>query len=443
MKTSFAPATFDTPVARRPPASPRKALLCGLSTRGINLFLEPTLQPSGETGFHLARHLEIVGVIEPDRQRVAAFNAKYGTELKTFSPDDWEKALAELSPDLLLVAPPDHLHVEYLVRGLEAGLDVISEKPMVISSKEARRVLSAEAASSGRVSVAFNYRYHPLHARLKEFLAQGYLGRIVQVDFNYCLDTLHGTSYFYRWNRQRRFSGSLASHKCCHYFDLIRWLIGQDYEAITALGGLDYYGAQSSHRPGGAFGNTECPYMSKWFADGETPHDGDHPIYHLQGDLGLPFPFQYPKPLSIYDKEIDIEDNYSALIQFRKGARMTLSVNFSCPWEGYQLAINGEKGRLEVRYFSAPKRCPFPAVSSATFLPLFGEPMPIEWENAEGGHGGADSWLLRDLFDPAGKGNLPTARDGLMAVAAGEALWRSVVEKRTIPIAELTQDLKS
>jgi len=398
------------------------------------LFLEQQVQKS--SGFDLRPHLEIVGIIDPDQERVSAFHKKYGSELPGFSPEEWDKALKETRPDIAVVAMPDYLHAEYIIRSLRAGLDVISEKPMVITADEAHRVIAAERESGRRVSVTFNYRYNPLHRRLKEFLKEGHLGRVIQIDFNCCLDTLHGASYFYRWNRQRRFSGSLAIHKCCHYFDLLRWFIEQDYEEITALGGLDYYGQASSHRPGGALGNTECPYFAKWFKNDGAATDDDHPIYHLQGDLGLPFPLQYPKRLSLYDEEIDIEDNYSALIRFRQGARMTLSVNFSSPWEGYNLAINGEKGRLEVKYYNSPKRCPFPATSSAVFLPLFGDPIPIEWHSVEGGHGGADPLMLQDLVDPAG--SPATSRDGLIAVAAGEAMWKSVLEKRTISLSALT-----
>lgn len=420
----------------------RRALLCGLSTRGLGLFLKPALglAASGKGDFDLSQYLDIVGIIDPDRERVAAFNERFQQRIPSYTPSQWEQALEKARPDTALVTVPDHLHEEYILRSLGRRLNVITEKPMVISCRQARRVLAAERESGAKIQVAFNYRYHPLHAKIKEFLDSGRLGKIVQVDFNWCLDSLHGASYFYRWNRIRKLSGSLAVHKCCHCFDLIRWMIRQDPVRVTALGGLDFYGPRSGHRPGGRLGNKECPYLAKWFGNG-GPEDDDHPIYHLQGDEGLPFPQQYPQRLSIYDEEIDIEDNYSALIQYDRGAKMTFSVNFSCPWEGYNLAINGDLGRLEIRHFMAPKRCSFPAESRAAFLPIFGEMEELQWTASDGGHGGADLAMLKAIFTrDAEPSPLATSLDGMLAVATGEAMWRSVVEKRTIHLEELLKE---
>ncbi len=402
--------------------------------------LEEGAAKNGE--FHLADHMEVVGVIEPDHQRVAAFNERFRQKLVSFTPSQWAQALQETRPETLLVTVPDYLHEAYIVRGLEEGLDIITEKPMVTCCQQGRAVLAAEQASVGEIKVAFNYRYNPVNLRIKEFIESGRLGRIVQVDLNQCLDTLHGASYFYRWNRQRRFSGSLAVHKCCHSFDLIRWFIGQEPKTVFAMGGLDYYGENSPHQPAGRLGNQVCPYLEKWFKGGERPHDKDHPIYDLQGDLGLPFPYQYPKRLGLYDAEIDIEDNYSALFEFEEGARMTFSVNFSSPWEGHRLSIAGELGRLEVQYYTSPARCPFSAENSIRFLPLFGgEVETLEWEEAVGAHGGADPRMLQSMFDPDGFNAigrpLATSHDGMVAVAMGEAVWRSSVEKRQVVIEQL------
>ena len=73
--------------------------------------------------------------------------------------------------------------------------------------------------------VAFNYRYTPTHKMIKRMISDGKLGRITNIEFIYNLDTFHGASYFYRWNRSRSHSGGLCIHKCCHHFDLINWMI--------------------------------------------------------------------------------------------------------------------------------------------------------------------------------------------------------------------------
>jgi hypothetical protein len=123
---------------------------------------------------------------------------------------------------------------------------------------------------------------------------------------------------------------------------------------------------------------------------------------------------------------------------------MTYSANFSAPWEGYILGINGTGGRLESIHYADPARCPFPATDrqQITYYPLFGERQIHETRHAEGGHGGADPRLLSDLFvGPSNESEelrLPAdSRDGAYAVAIGEAVWRSLKTNRPIEIAEL------
>lgn len=85
-------------------------------------------------------------------------------------------------PDAVIVAGADHTHETYIVKALEHDLDVITEKPMAVTGEECRKILEAEAKSKGRVSVTFNYRYMPIHARIKELILEGKIGRVTSVD---------------------------------------------------------------------------------------------------------------------------------------------------------------------------------------------------------------------------------------------------------------------
>src|SRR5690606_1947854 len=116
-------------------------------------------------------------------------------------------------------------------------------------------VLKAEQESSGELVVAHNYRYGTLSRRIKEFLMEGKLGRITNVEFVYNLDTFHGASYFYRWNRERKNSGGLSIHKSVHHIDLINWFLDSVPETIFAFGALNYYGPNGAHRPRSADGS--------------------------------------------------------------------------------------------------------------------------------------------------------------------------------------------
>src|SRR5690606_23704670 len=140
--------------------------------------------------------------------------------------DAVEILIRETKPDVLLVSGPDFTHYEHIIAGLKHGLKVIAEKPMVISCAEARSVLEAEESSSGSLIVAHNYRYNPVCRKMKELLLEGRVGRITNIELVYNLDIRHGSSYFYRWNRERQKSGGLSIHKSVHHFDFINWFVG-------------------------------------------------------------------------------------------------------------------------------------------------------------------------------------------------------------------------
>ena len=102
----------------------------------------------------------------------------------------------------------------------------------------------------------------------------------------------------------------------------------------------------------------------------------------------------------IYDDEIKIEDTYSVVMRYSKGVSVAYSANFSAPWEGYIMGINGSHGRIEVRHYTAPSRCNFHVDTEQKIFiyPLFGEAHTIDIKNIEGGHGGADPYLKHEMF---------------------------------------------
>ena len=142
-------------------------------------------------------------------------------------------------------------HAEYIVKALDRGIDVITEKPMVTDEAQVRQVLEAEARNKRKIVVGFNYRFAPKHVKIKEILQSGEIGTVTGVDFHWYLDTTHGADYFRRWHRLRQ-NGSLWVHKATHHFDLINWWLNADPVEVQAYGELSHYGAK------GPFHNTNC-----------------------------------------------------------------------------------------------------------------------------------------------------------------------------------------
>ena len=432
----------------------KRYVICGLSTRGIYHFVLPLLGKSQRGGTDFSDGCEVVGILDIDRERVETFLEKIETKIPFYHADDLDQMLRETRPDVLIAVGPDVTHCEHAIAGLKAGCDVIVEKPMVINCEQARRLRAAEKESGRRVSVAFNYRYTPTHQRLKRMILDGKLGRIINVEFTYNLDTWHGSSYFYRWNRNRAISGGLNIHKCCHHFDLMNWFLGDTPAEVFAFGGLNYYGANGALRPRDAQGNPlspveekrQCPVFRRHYADKYEPDSNE--IRTGWGEFKLPMDVQYPpdKRRYIYDDEIAIEDTYNAVIRYKGGTTLSYACNFCTPWEGYVLGINGTAGRVEITHRSDPdptgKTNPASSSGLIVFYPLFGGREDIEIPAVAGGHGGADFSIQNDLILGPSENSqelklVAGISDGANAVAIGEAVVRSIHTHQSISIPDL------
>ncbi len=425
--------------------------LCGLSLRGLYHFLLPLLGQSPE-GCDYRASSQVVGILDIDRERVEAFRQRYGVEIPFFPAEGGAAAMiAQARPDVLLVAGPDHTHYEHILAGLRAGLRVVAEKPAVIDSAQMQTVLRAEREGGGRLVVAHNYRYAAIFRKVRALLREGALGRITNVEFAYNLDTSHGASYFHRWNRVRACSGGLSVHKSVHHLDLVQWLVEASPEVVFAFGARNYYGPRGAHRPLGREGEPlslvetrrACPYFRKHFASkGIAPEER---MRQRWSAFDLPYTAQYPHDTYLYDEEIDIEDTYSAVVRYANGASLAYSCNFSTPLEGFTLALNGTEGRLETAHLTNPDPTglsrAYAPEARIRLMPLFGEPREFLL-NTEGGHGGADPLIRRDLFlgpdaESLALGLAADSYAGALAIATGEGIWRSIAEERPYHIAEL------
>ncbi|ORC35938.1 oxidoreductase [Marispirochaeta aestuarii] len=422
----------------------KRYAVCGVSNRALKMFVKPMLSLFQE-------HTEVVGLLDPDPRRFEVAGEQYPSlkELPCYKPEELEKMIRECRPDVLLIAGRDNTHARYVLAALEHDIDSLVEKPMAAGAEDCQKIIDAEKKSKGRVQVTFNYRYTAIHRRIKEMILQGKVGRITSIDLNWYIDTYHGSSYFRRWNRYREISGGLSIHKASHHFDLVNWWTGQRPEEVFAFGALNYYGPEGPKNPSikdGRFCQTcdekdQCIYYRRWnhrTGDAEVKDD------HLDLDEARKANFTgYRTDACIFDSDIQIEDTYTATIRYDKGAMLSYSVNFSTPWEGYRVAINGTEGRIESTEYHMPQRIPFPFEEHQTieYYPLFGSKEIIHVVERPGGHHGADPVLLEDVFlgpDPSRDYEIASSSlDGALAVATGEAVWKSVRDRRPYKLREL------
>ncbi len=374
--------------------------------------------------------VEFVGLCDKNPLRVEAGRKLIGVECPTFT--NFDEMIDKAKPELVMVTTVDSTHHIFIKRALERGVNVITEKPMVTEAADCQSVLDAEKKYDRNIIVTFNYRYSPKHEKIKQLIASGEIGKVTSVDFSWYLDTSHGADYFRRWHRLKSGGGSLWVHKATHHFDLVNWWLDADPVEVTAYGALNVYGKN------GAFRHTNCR---------PCPHKSQCQFYwDITKDARLTKLYSecesadgYHRDGCVYKTDVDIYDAMSAIVKYSTGASMTYSLNAAMPFEGYRLAFNGTKGRLEVRDF---ERQPWAVEQDSTvFLTKnFGKHEQLEVPQIKGGHAGGDDRLRDVIFKNAPMPDylkLPSARAGAMSCLTGIAARTSIEQKRPVKIAEL------
>jgi predicted dehydrogenase len=376
--------------------------------------------------------VEFVGLCDINPKRVEVAKSFIGVSCPTFT--SFDQMCDRVKPDVVIVTTVDSFHSDYIVKSLDRGIDVITEKPMVTDEGQCQAVLDAEKRNRRKIVVTFNARYPPKHQKIKELLLDGEIGRVLSVDFNWYLDVSHGADYFRRWHRLKSRSGSLWVHKATHHFDLMNWWLGADPVSVVADGALRFYGRS------GEFRSTHCrscPHTSrcKFYYD-MTRNANRMKLYAACEDAD-----GYHRDGCVFREDIDIYDTMTTLVKYSNGVTMTYSLNAFMPFEGYRVAFNGERGRLEVRDYQAQ---PWPVQGEAEIelTTSFGKRRIIDAPQAEGPHAGGDD-RLRDLIfrhvTVPEHMRIPDSRAGAMSCLIGIAARKSIEEKRAIQIGELVR----
>lgn len=375
--------------------------------------------------------VEMVALFDANPLRMAAARTMMGGAAPGFG--DFDRMLAEAKPQTIIVCTPDHTHDEFIVRALEAGCDVLTEKPMTTTLAKAKRILDAERRTGRRVDVTFNYRFAPVAARIKTLLREGAVGEVTSVDFHWYLDTQHGADYFRRWHAKLANSGSLFVHKSTHHFDLINWYLDSEPARVYALGDLRVYGRN------GAFRGANCRSCS---------HASDCPFFlDIAKDPWLDTLYGaaaeadgYMRDGCVFAEDIDIFDTMSATIAMKSGVQVSYSLNAAMPIEGYRLAFNGTQGRIEVRVFERQPWEEETGIDRIELVRNFGDREVIAVPRGAGGHFGGDN-LMRDMLFRTGAtnplGQRAGALAGLRSMIAGVAAVESVRTGLPVDVDEI------
>lgn len=261
---------------------------------------------------------EIAGYVDPEPAGLATLTEKGISAGRAYAtPED---LIAGEKLDLLMIGSPNHMHLDHIRIGLEAGLKIFCEKP-IVSTIEQSLELAALLSKHGpdRLMVGLVLRYAPLYRDLRAAQAAGMLGHVVSIEAAEHIEPYHGAFFMRDWRRYGRYAGSFMLEKCCHDLDLYNGVVGARPERVASFGGR------------------------KSFIPANDPsRDGvnDLQLFHRKpsGWLGSD---------KVFDSDGDIIDYQVAIVEYANGVAMNFHTNLNVPDQFRRFCVIGSRGMAE------------------------------------------------------------------------------------------------
>lgn len=129
----------------------------------------------------------VVALCDTNQTRMNHANSKLEAlghgAVPTFLARDFDAMINDTKPDEVIVTTMDRTHNIYIVRAMELGCNVITEKPMTIDAPRCTEIFDAVERTGQKVRVTFNYRYAPHNTKVFEVIRSGAIGKVTSVHF--------------------------------------------------------------------------------------------------------------------------------------------------------------------------------------------------------------------------------------------------------------------
>lgn len=132
----------------------------------------------GRWGNHLLRNFlalpaaRVVAIVDPDRQRLDELRDRFALNDSVASYDDWLEAIAHPGLEAVVIATPASTHYPMIQAALNAGLHVLSEKPLTLDSNRSAALCQLAKTQRRQLMVDHTYLFHPAVQRGRELCPQ-------------------------------------------------------------------------------------------------------------------------------------------------------------------------------------------------------------------------------------------------------------------------------
>ena len=208
--------------------------------------------------------LQIVGVADPNpvRRKKAMEYFGFGEDMCFESAEELAKK-GKLA-DAVINGTMDEQHIDTAVPLLDAGYDMLLEKPFAVNEEEMRRLVACARKNNSKVMICHVLRYTPFYYSIKERIASGEIGDIDWDDIESGKAFHHlSTSYIRgKWANSDKCHTTMLLAKCCHDIDLMMWFMSETKPVqISSFGSKYQFKPENAPEGSGTVCMKDCPYV--------------------------------------------------------------------------------------------------------------------------------------------------------------------------------------
>lgn len=362
--------------------------------------------------------LKIVGVADPNPIRRKKAMDYFGFKEDMCFENAEELAKKGKLADTVINGTMDEQHLETAVPLLDAGYDMLLEKPFAPNEEEMRQIVNCAKKNNSKVMICHVLRYTPFYYAIKERIVNGEIGDIINIQTTEHVSYHHlSTSYIRgKWANSDKCHTSMLLAKCCHDLDIIMWMMSETKpKQISSFGGKFQFKPENAPKEAGTICMKDCPLVDTCVYSTKRLYI-DHPdrwaFYvwdALEGKKNVTIEDKIalmksdsPYARCIYKCDNNVVDHQSVLINFESGATGTHNMVGSSAEPRREIHIIGTKGEIfgnfEESKFTVLKIDPSPdAHNEECDVEEVDLRVTGDMVGAYGGHGGGDERLAADF----------------------------------------------
>lgn len=362
--------------------------------------------------------LKIVGVADPNPIRRKKAMDYFGFKEDMCFENAEELAKKGKLADTVINGTMDEQHLETAVPLLDAGYDMLLEKPFAPNEEEMRQIVNCAKKNNSKVMICHVLRYTPFYYAIKERIVNGEIGDIINIQTTEHVSYHHlSTSYIRgKWANSDKCHTSMLLAKCCHDLDIIMWMMSETKpKQISSFGGKFQFKPENAPKEAGTICMKDCPLVDTCVYSTKRLYI-DHPdrwaFYvwdALEGKKNVTLEDKIalmksdsPYARCIYKCDNNVVDHQSVLINFESGATGTHNMVGGSAEPRREIHIIGTKGEIfgnfEESKFTVLKIDPSPdAHNEECDVEEVDLRVTGDMVGAYGGHGGGDERLAADF----------------------------------------------